>query len=740
MIGGAGFVGRVRELGQLRADIERAGLHTLSGRPSPHSRVLLIAGRPGSGRTALAEEFVRRVAGRYPDGVLRARLTDPGGTPVPTERTARDLLAALGGEPAPPGADEDELTEVLRRELAERRVLLLLDDVASAEQLLDLLPDSRECLIVAVSSGPLTGVPDVRPCTPGGLERAQAVALLRGRAGATPRITVDPRSAEALAQECGDLPMALCLAGGWLGDRPKLSLADAIAQLAALPGADPLERAFRLVNEGLGSSARRMLRLLALAPAGHVDAQIASALTGVQASAAQATLTGFLRLGLLHRSGQPGASGPESFHVPGCLDPLLRAELAEHERPAEVMLARATMLERIVRQLRVCHAVTEPEGSEARQRLARVPRALRFPDVASARRWLESRRPALLAAARMAVAEGEGQLDTLARRLVSCLDRAFEAHLRPEEAAPEAYRLHELVLGVADRLGLHRERATALLALGDLDAGTGRHQQALTRYRSALDAARATRKDGELTNRALESIGGTYAELADWARAADWYGRALSLRQARGERAAAARLHSRIGAVHTWAGRYDEALREWRAAAAACRRLRDVHAYARALSEVARVQEQAGREREARRSCRHALEAARRAGDERLQAALRLRLAEGCDRAGDPAAGRAHRAEADRLLHSGSTDGSPAVADTVGDRSSLNGFRGQATKSVAESSAVGDDATAPEARPASAGSRAGAGPECGGAADGELPVTGAPRVPADGARPSRSLP
>ena len=84
----------------LRADIERAGLDTLAGRKAPRARVLLIAGRPGSGRTALAEELVRQVADRYPDGVLRARLSEPEGTPVPSERTARELLTALAGRPA----------------------------------------------------------------------------------------------------------------------------------------------------------------------------------------------------------------------------------------------------------------------------------------------------------------------------------------------------------------------------------------------------------------------------------------------------------------------------------------------------------------------------------------------------------------------------------------------------------------------------------------------------------------
>ena len=62
------FLGRTRELKELLADIERAGLDTLSGKKAPRARVLLIAGRPGSGRTALAEELVRAVADRYDDG------------------------------------------------------------------------------------------------------------------------------------------------------------------------------------------------------------------------------------------------------------------------------------------------------------------------------------------------------------------------------------------------------------------------------------------------------------------------------------------------------------------------------------------------------------------------------------------------------------------------------------------------------------------------------------------------
>ncbi|MFB7273818.1 AAA family ATPase [Streptomyces sp. NPDC056244] len=651
------FAGRGRELKALRGDIERAGLNTISGRKEPRARVLLIAGRPGAGRTALAEELAAQVRDRYPDGLVRTRLTEPGGDPVPTERTAREILGAFG-LPTPPGAGEDELSQMVRETLAVRRVLLLLDDAVDAEQVDPLVPDNPDCLVVAVSRGPLTGIPDVRPCTLGGMDAKAAIELLVRFTGAV-RITVDPQAAESLAEECGGQPAALVLAGGWLAARPTASVADAAKRLRALPhdperpvGDRPLARAFQLVYESLPGPSARILRLLALAPAGFVDAHTASALAGCSVSAARSMLGDFTALGLLRRAGDPAAgerAPDERYLVPGCLVPLLRDLLETKDRDAEVQLARARMLERTVRLLQSCRAITEPDGSPARKRLAGLPRSLRFPTAAAADEWLTSRQPALLAAARLAVADGE--LDTLARRLVAALVRALAAHRGTEAAAPELYGLHQLVLDIAERRELHREQAAALLNIGDLDAQTGRTHDALARYRAALDAGRAA-NDLYATGRAMESVGGAHQDLQDWQRAADWYGRALAQRLSRGERADAARLYGRIGTVHTYAGHYGEALRNWRSAVALYRRLRDLPGQARALSEVARVQEYAGRPQESLRTCQEAVEWARLAGDDRLQAALRLRAADTLDRLGDPTAARLHRSAAERLLES----------------------------------------------------------------------------------------
>ncbi|MFI5858292.1 tetratricopeptide repeat protein [Streptomyces parvulus] len=636
------FLGRTRELKELRADIERAGLDTLAGRKAPRARVLLIAGRPGSGRTALAEELAASVAAEYPDGVLRARLGEPDGTRVPVARVARELLADLD-RPGPPGADEDDLTEALRTALADRRVLLLLDDAADAEQVDALLPDTPDCLAVVVAEGPLTGIADVRPCTLGGLDTKSAMELLSRYTGSV-RITVDPRAAEQLVELCQAHPAALTLAGGWLAARPQAAVAD-LAKHVHAEGDEgtALSRVFGLVYASLPSTAARMLRLLSLAPAGLVDPHTASALAGCSVSGARATLDDFVGLGLLREAG----STPPGYEVPACLHARLARLADTHDRPAELQLARARMLERTVRLLQSCRAVTETDSPQAREKLVGMPRDLRFPTPRAAADWLRARRPALLASARLAVADGE--LDTLARRLMSQLVRAMVAHFGTQAAAPDLYGIHRLVLDVAERRELPRERAAALLNLADLDARTGRTAEALVRYRAALDAGREA-NDPYATGRAMESVGGAHLELGDYDRAADWFGRALAQRLARDERADAARIYGRIATAHTYAGRYGEAVRSWRAAVAGHRKAGDVAAQARALSELGRVQEYAGRHEESLRTCREAVEWARRAEDVRLQAALHLRLADTLDRLGDPTSAGLERSAADRML------------------------------------------------------------------------------------------
>ncbi|MBV9026095.1 MAG: tetratricopeptide repeat protein [Streptomycetaceae bacterium] len=635
------FTGRRRELRQLRGEIDRPGLDILRGKLPRSCRVLLVAGRPGSGRTSLAVRLAQRLAERYPDGQFFARITDGGGRPVPMERIVGELFGPSARRqsrlmPYDPAA-------VLRAAVANRRVILVLDDVTHANQLLPLLLDEPGCLVIATSEGPLPGIPDIRPCTLGGLDTVACAELLAHTIGST-RVTCDPTAVEALAEACAGNPTALRLIGGWLAVRPGTSVTDTVLVLSNVPDdtaaaavtSPPVARAFRLVHDTMGRLAARLLRMLACAPEGIVDAHIASSLAGCALGEAQSALADFVRYGLLYPDGDVVPQTPQ-YRLPRWLRPLLTHLVAACERPTELRLARARMLERTVRLLQSCRGVAEPPGSPARALVQELPRALRFPSADVAACWLRRRLPVLLGAARAAAADGE--LDTLARRLIAALVRALETYGGNNDATSEAselYELHGLALSLAERRALPRDKAAALINLADLDAAADRTQKAIERYRAALDAARAG-EDGSAAGRALEALGKVYLALGDGLRAADWYDRALVLRQSQGDLAGQARLHGRLGALHTIEQQYEAALREWRAAAALYRRLHDHAGHGRALAELSRVQEYAGYPEEALRTVREALHCARKVGDAELEGAALLRMAETLERLGDPA-------------------------------------------------------------------------------------------------------
>ncbi|MFE6871892.1 tetratricopeptide repeat protein [Kitasatospora sp. NPDC057692] len=680
------FVGRRTELAALRA----AAARPAEGR----SPVLVLAGRPGSGRTALAVRFAVTVAAQYPDGVLFARLSAPDGGRVPPARVARRLLeqldAGTAGAPLPGAAEdgrEDPACVALRGALAGRRVLLLLDDVRDAGQLWPLLADEPDCLVLATTAGPLTGIEHIDPVILGGLDRPAAADLLGDLVGGT-RIGCDPVGAADLAEACGSQPAALRLMAGRLRGNPELAVTEAAKELvravaeasapgtaaggegragkpaeeakaaqaekpaqserpekpeasakpekperpapgrrrkgsagaepkAAVPGPvapgpvvtpppaepardpaawvrpgpepaepvpvpdnDPLVGAFTLAYAGLPAAQARMLRALTLAPAQCADLRTASALVGCPAPEAAGTLAVLAERELLTEE-PPAADGTARYRVPGRLHPRLVRLRERDDRPAEVELARARLLERMVRLTESARALLDPAGGPGPDPL---PGPLRLTSAAHARQWLLGERDLLLGA--VADAIGQGDLDGSAGRLVTALLRALP--LTGAAAPADLYQLHQLVLTVAERHGRPRRASAALLNLGDLQAAAGRWEQASGHYRAALEHARAA-DDEALCARALEGAAGCHRALGDAVRAADWYGRALGLRQALGDHAAEARLLARVAEAHTAQRRFEEAEREYRASLAVLRRLGDEHgreAVGTALAEL----------------------------------------------------------------------------------------------------------------------------------------------------------
>ena len=265
---------------------------------------------------------------------------------------------------------------------------------------------------MATSDGPLSGIPDVRPCTLGGLDTPAAVELLSHLIGST-RVTCDPRAAESLVQELGGHPTALRLVASWL---------------AALP--QTLRRR-RRHPPARGSPTRTRPRPRPPAPArpanwcgpsgwctrtcrrrppgccgccrsprpGWWTPRWPPRSRAARWPPRRAPWTTSSPERCCTATGSAPAAPPPQYRVPGCLEPLLRALLETGERPEDVRLARARMLERTVRLLQSCRAALAEEAPGPGGRRGRRPACGSAPGAAAAD-WLRSRLPALLASAR----------------------------------------------------------------------------------------------------------------------------------------------------------------------------------------------------------------------------------------------------------------------------------------------------------------------------------------------------
>lgn len=153
------FTGRTTELGGLLAGARQApsgGSGAVEGVVEHGGRVVVVTGIGGSGKTALAVHAGRRLAARFPDGLLFADLRGTGSRPLaPAEVLARFLRAlGLPGSAIPAGLDER--AALYRSMLASRTALVVLDDARDAAQVRPLLPGCSSCVSLVTSRKRLT--------------------------------------------------------------------------------------------------------------------------------------------------------------------------------------------------------------------------------------------------------------------------------------------------------------------------------------------------------------------------------------------------------------------------------------------------------------------------------------------------------------------------------------------------------------------------------------------------------
>ncbi|WP_132632209.1 AfsR/SARP family transcriptional regulator [Nonomuraea mesophila] len=303
------FIGRERDLASLAALV----------RAEP-ATAIVVDGMAGVGKTTLVVHNAHQVAARFPDGQLFIDLHGhtPGRAPVPPEDALDRLLRTLGvpADRIPP--DPEDRVALYRGLLADRKVLLVLDDAAGEAQIRPLLPGSVSCCVLVTTRRRLTDLDGTRTLTLGVPSPADAIAMFTRVAGPH-RVagTAAGTLAETVAR-CELLPLAIRLAAIRLRSHPTWSVVRLLARLAPArrrlaelaAGERSVAVAIDMSYQSLPDRLQRAYRLLCGHASESFGADQAAALMGTDIMAAERLLEGLMDANLL----QEPAPGRYAFH------------------------------------------------------------------------------------------------------------------------------------------------------------------------------------------------------------------------------------------------------------------------------------------------------------------------------------------------------------------------------------------------------------------------------------------
>ncbi|MET8685108.1 BTAD domain-containing putative transcriptional regulator [Streptomyces sp. NPDC004732] len=581
----------------------------------PATAITTIEGMAGVGKTSLAVHWAHRVAHRFPDGQLYADLRgfDPAGAAVDPGDALRAFLHGLGVHPRDMPAGPDAQSALYRSLLADRRVLVLLDNARDSAQVRPLLPGAPGSFVIVTSRSRLQGLiaaDGARSLALGPLGDGEARQVLSQRIGAQ-RIAAEPAAVDAVISLCGRLPLALAIVAARATTSPGLPLASIAAELRegygsldAFSGDEADVRAvFSWSHRALTPVATRLFRLLALHPGPDVSRSAAANLAALRPGEARTALTALTRSHLLIEHA-PGRYRSHDL-LRAYADELLHAQESEQGRRE----ALGRLLDHVLRTTQAavdllfphrveretppsCHTGSAPEPLTGRE---------------SAAAWLTVELPGLLSLVERAATLGypthawqlalalelfldrrglrEEQITVQRVALVAAErrdDRLGQAHLHRTlgfalhriSADPEAASHLGHALDRFTALGHRDGQARTLRSLAFLANSRACHQEALEHYAQALTHYRATDNVGRQAD-VLNEIGWTHILRGEHHEALAQCTSAVALHQKTGDINGEAAAWDSLGYAHHHLGQHTHALACYRQALVLFREIGD---------------------------------------------------------------------------------------------------------------------------------------------------------------------
>lgn len=585
------FTGRERELEQLLGGAQ----------PAAMAGIRVIDGMAGIGKTAFAVHAAHQLREHFPDGQIFMDLRGhaPGQAPVDPADALSSLLQTVVGVDArqiPHGTQER--ARLWRDRLADRRLLLLLDDAADSEQVQPLLPGTAGCLVLVTSRRRLTALEDVQVISLDTLSPAEAAALF-ARLASRPGLSPSDAAVAEISELCGYLPLAIGILAARLRHHKAWTAAWLAADLAAARNRRELMRAenrsvsaaFMLSYNGLGRDEQQLFRRLGIYPGTDVDAYAAAALDGTDLS------TGRHRLEALYDQHLIGEPTPGRYRM----HDLIRehaSDLAGIDAPAERDAAIGRLLDYYVHAARAADRHLAKRMPSAKPERGSPAGARAVSTRQEATEWMEAERLNLHAAA----------ADALLSRpaITAAISAAMSAFLCAQGYWDQARVLGQTALEAARRTRDKRTQATALANLSVVYRLTADFAAAIASDQRALRLCRAS---GDRTGEgdALTRLGRLHYLTGNLPEAVASLSRALELYSGTGDLAGEADALIHLGHVQQVTGDSPSAAHSLSRARELCRALGDQAGEADVLYGQGTMQYETGQYQESIDSLTHAL-------------------------------------------------------------------------------------------------------------------------------------
>lgn len=585
----ADFTGRARQVGDIRQR-----LLTASSRAGYAVPIIVIVGKAGIGKTTVAVHAAHSVADHFPDGQLFADLHGGVSRPVGPGQVLERFLRVLGVPGASMPETLEERAEMYRALLADRRMLIVLDDAGGESQVQPLLPGNPASAVIVTSRSRLAGLPGAIHVDVDLFDSGQALDLLSRIAGAK-RVQAEPEAAEALAELCGRLPLALRIAGARLSARPHWSIGQLVDRLTdetrrldeLKHGEMGIRASISLTYDAVSEEARRLFRRLAILDSHLFSAWTGAALLDVPLMDAQDLLDDLADAQLIETTGV-GRGIHTRYRFHDLIRVFARERLVMEEPTAE----RSAALARVLGALLLLSDAARRQEYGADILLDNDAPAWPLPPhlveqiISAPLSWFERERLFLVSGIRQAAQAGftalcwglamnavpffesrvylddwretneialEATRQAGDRRGQAAIMYAMGSLCITEQRFVDAQRNFETAVELFREVGETRGMAVAVRNIGFLDRMAGRFEDAAKRYEQALQIFRATGEQVAAAY-ALQNLAQLRLEFDDPDGAMPLLAEALALSKAGGSRRVSAQVLHRMGHTHLQIG------------------------------------------------------------------------------------------------------------------------------------------------------------------------------------------